>query len=225
MESKVASLTKAIHDIELKRGCQPTVTSEPTEPNRESSPEEDISDDDSSVVDVPPAERPSHLRSLFQNDWLSVDTSWQTEQVQERQAKASAHLLNEAKTALEKLIPSKEEFLEIASCSPRWLELLQTLLPQPFTIKSQQELLESYDGMIKPDVDAFALVTWLLILALTAPPDLQVYGSPASQSSKAQGCSVFTRAVSGTVENTILSHGRLVGTVQGLGVALHFIRL
>jgi hypothetical protein len=196
--------------MQFKLGHRPSGTSDTIGP---SSPEMDDSEDDSSVVDVSTGEQPSHMRSLFQNDWLSVDTRQQTEHLQDRSAKASAQLLDIAKQALRKLIPSRDDFLTLAksSFSSKWLVILQDLLPQPFTIKSQQEFLESYDEMNKPDVAAMSLATWLLTVAITGEQD--------------QSSFVFSRAVSDAVESTILFHDRLTGTVHGLGVAMHFVRL
>jgi hypothetical protein len=212
LESKVTKLNKVIGDIQSKLGLQPSETPETVE---RSSPEFDDSGDDSSVVDVPTAEQPSHLRSLFQNEWLSTNTRQHTEGPRDRNTKASAHLLDVAKHALQKLIPSKEEFSEFASSSfsSRWLELLHDLLPQPFMVHSQEEFLESYNEMTKPDVPTMSLATWLVTVAITGQQDHRSSGSG------------FSRTVSDVVESTILSHDRLTGTVQGLGIAVHFVRL
>ena len=211
--------------MQLKLGYQPTETPETIE---HFSPEPEDSGDDSSVVDVPNAQQPWHLRSLFQNDWLSVDTHLQNEYLQDRNAKASAHLLHIAKPALQKLIPSKDEFLSFAtssSSSSEWLILLHHLLPQPFTIKSQQEFLESYDALNKPDVSTLDLATWLLTVAITAQQDPCASDSPEDQVTRYTRCLGFSRAVSDTVESTIITHDRLIGTVQGLGMSVHFVRL
>lgn len=220
LESKVAILSKAVSDLESKLGHQPPGA---TELEEGPSSGVDDSDDDSSIVEIPTAEQPSHLHSLFQNDWLSVDTRQQAEQLQDHKSKTSAHLLDMAKQALQKLIPPKDEFSDIASSSSsKWLVLLRTLFPQPFTFNSQQEMLNNYDDMHKPDIDSLRLATWLLLVAITAQ---QEYGSPHTQLSRYQRSFSFSRAVSNTVESTILSHDRLVGTIQGLGVALNFVRL
>jgi hypothetical protein len=209
LESKVANLNKIVGGIQSKLGLQLSGTPEIIG----CTPNVDDSSDDSSVVGVPSTEQPSHLRSLFQNDWLSVDNRRQTEALQDPGTKASAHLLVVAKQELQKLIPPKDEFLRLAmsSSSSTWLVVLGDLLPQPFTVKSQHEFLESYNDMNKPDVDAMTLATWLLTVAITAQQE--------------QKSSVFSRAVSAALESTILVHDRLVGTLQGLGIAVHFVRL
>ena len=211
--------------MEIKLGNLPTQVSEPTPALAVSSPETDESDDNSSMSDVLATESPSHMRSLFQNDWLSVDTDRQNEQLHDRKARASAHLLDTARHALQKLIPSKYEVSHIARFASRWLDLFHTLLPQPFAVKSQQEILECYEEMCKPDTGAISLATWLITIAITAQQIPQEHGSPSTQLDGRQKYSRFSRVVSEVVESTLISYDRLICTVDGLGMAMHFVRL
>jgi hypothetical protein len=224
LESQVANLSKVIRDIDVKLGYQPSQTSEPTPNQPVPSPESDESDDDSSISTLLNTDPPAHIRSLFENDWITVDTR-RSEQVQDRQAKASAHLLDLARQALQKLIPSRDEFSSIASSASRWLNLLHTLLPQPFSCEFSQELLQNYDKMHEPDTDVIALATWLLVIAITAQQSPDEHGNPATQFKGYDRCSNFNRAVSNTVESTILCHDRLICTVPCLGMAMHLFRL
>jgi hypothetical protein len=219
----VATLNKAVHEMQLKLGYQPSHTPEPAVAQPGSYPATDDSDDDSHVSDVLAADQPSHLRSLFQNNWLSVDTRRQDEQLENRKAKSSAHLQDHARQALQKLIPSKEEVSD--GSASKWLFLIHTLFPQPCAVKSQHEMLESYDDMHKSDVDVIKLASWLLTVTITAQQMQHDHDSPATQYQKRQKAALFSRAVSDTVESTILSHDRLVASVQGLGMAMHFLRL
>lgn len=214
LESQVASLSKIVHDIELSIGHQPTQIPKSAHPP---SPRvDDDSDGSSSASDViVTADTPSHLRSLFQNDWLSVDTRQQNEQLQDRKAKASVHLLDAARQALQKLIPPKDNVIEIARSAAKWLELMVDMLPQPFAIKSGREMVELYDEMHKPDADAICLGSWLLTIAIA------IHGMPNENASHLK----FSRIVSDTVESTILSHDGLICTLPCLGMALNFCRL
>ncbi|KAF4636268.1 hypothetical protein G7Y89_g1818 [Cudoniella acicularis] len=220
-ESKVASLSKAVRDIESKLGYQSTETSEQTLHHPGSTPGADESDDSSSISDLISTDPPSHLRSLFQNDWVSVESK----QLHDRQSKASAQLLDMARDTLQKLIPSKDEVSGIAKSASRWLVLLHNLLPQPFAVTSQQEMLEKYDEMHKPDVDAISLASWLLTIAITAQQIPERNGSPAFQLRSYQWYVSFHRTVFDTVERTIISHDRLISTIKGIGLAMHFFRL
>lgn len=214
LESQVASLSKIVHDIELSIGHQP---SQIPKPAHSLSPRvDDDSDDNSSVSDViVTADPPSHIRSLFQNDWLSVDNRQQNEQLQDRKAQASAHLLDAARQALQKLIPQKDEVIEVARSASKWLGLIDALLPQPFAIKSGREMVELYDEMHKPDADAIFLGSWLLTIAIA------IQQTPKKNISLLN----FSRTVSDRVESTILSHDGLICTLPGLGMTLNFCRL
>lgn len=225
LESKVASLSKIIRDIEIKLGSLPPQVSEPTPALAASSPDIYESDDDSTMSDVLATEPPSHMRSLFQNDWLSVDTDRQNEQLHDRKARAFAHLLDAARHALQKLIPSKYEVSQITRSASRWLDLLHTLLPQPFAVNSQQEIVECYEEMCKPDTDAISLATWLMTIAITVQQIPQEHDSPSTRLDGRQKYSRFSRVVSEIVESTLLSYDRLICTVEGLGMAMHFVRL
>jgi hypothetical protein len=132
-----------------------------------------------------------------------VDIHPQSELSQDRNTKPSSRMLDVARRALQKLIPSKEEVLDIARSAFKWLILLQTLLPQPFTITSEQEMVESYEAMHQPDVHALYLASWLLAIAITAR---QQEHNPDRELQKSQWWSNFSRAVSDTVESSILYH-------------------
>jgi hypothetical protein len=214
LESQVASLSKIVHGIELSIGHQPTQI--PKTAHFPSPGVDEDSDDNSSVSDViVTADPPSHLCSLFQNDWLSVDTRQQNEQLQDRKARASIHLLGAARQALQELIPRKDKVIEVARSASKWLGLVDALLPQPFAIKSGREMVELYDEMHSPDADAISLGSWLLTIAIA------IQETPKEDASHLN----FSRAVSDRVESTILSHDGLICTVPGLGMALNFCRL
>lgn len=226
LESKVAHLSKAVHNIEVKLGAQPAqTTGSATHPLSGSVVDDSVVDDyddDSSASDVLGEDRPTLLSALFQNEWLSVDLQRRNEQLQDRKARTSAHLLDTAKQALQKLIPSKEDVESIAinGYASRWLVLVHTLFPQPFMVKTHQEMVSSYDDMQAPKVEPMALASWLLAVALTAVQVPQEKGSPGAQLNLFQRASYFARAIAETVEKMILSHDRLIGTIQGLSLAL-----
>lgn len=222
MESQVASLSKVIHNLERRLGYQP---SRVPEPSVGQTPGPDDSDDGSSISDVLAADQPAHLHSLFQNDWLSVDVRRQEEHLQDRKTRSSTNLLDVARQALQRLIPPKDQVLNITQSSSKSLELLHALLPHPFEVRSQQEMLENYEDMHKPDVHAISLASWLLTIAITVQQTPYPNDGESEELRNFQRWSGFSKAVSDTVESTILSHDRLVGTTQGLGMAIHFFRL
>lgn len=222
LEAQVSDLTKAFNRVESEIH-RPRVVGEPTVGRNL---ETGDSEGGSSVGDFIDAEEPSHLRSLFQNHWLSVDMdSHDTRQQQERSAKASAHLLEAARPLLQNLIPSKEDARDITMHAYDWLVLLELIFPQPFAAKSQRDIMNNYEEIREPNVDIIRLTTWLLEVAITALQTSQGPDLPESNSRMMQRKLAFSRSVSETVETTILAHDRLVGTLEGLGMALHFARL
>jgi hypothetical protein len=215
-------LTKAVNNIEVKLGGNPSIQLDQTATHTPGSEE---SDAESTASEILIAEEPSHLRSLFQNDWLTVDTNRRDEQLQERRVKASAHLAEQVRPALQKLIPTKEQTAEMLVCTYDWLQMVHTMLPQPSVPSSKQQILDRYEEMCRPDVDVIALASWLLTLAITAQQVPQGGESPDSPSKGYHRRINFARIVSDAIESLILAHDRLVGTFQGLGMCIHFIRL
>ncbi|KAJ5948109.1 hypothetical protein N7466_001124 [Penicillium verhagenii] len=189
------------------------------------SPEMDTSDDESNMSEILTTERPSHLQSLFQNDWLSLDSRQKTGQIQERRERASANLLDTAREALQSLIPPKSEVAKIYASAFEWLRILHALLPQPFVARSDDEALKSYDNMRKSNVDTMTLTSWMLTLAITArqTPQERILtpGQPGEYIKRLE----LARAISDAVERTIICHDRLLSSISGVMICLHWIRL
>ncbi|KAI9036663.1 fungal specific transcription factor domain-containing protein [Aspergillus affinis] len=222
LESKVANLTKFVHDAEIKSGDRSTSLTElATEPTVDS----DDLDRDSIGSDFDAIDQPVHLRSLFQNDWLSVNPQRHNGHSHDRRMKVFAHLHDRARRALQRLIPPKADVLTIANSASQWLPLVYSLFPQPGAIKSQQELGECFEDMNRPDTDPISLASWLLTVALTGQQIQGEDNDRKSQLQKSHEWSKFCRAVSDTVETTIIPHDRLVSTISGLSMAMHFFRL
>ena len=225
LELEVARLRKAVGDIQNSLGLPPAEISEPTPVQSGLSPGEDDSDDESIGTDIIATEQPSHLRSLFQNDWLSADIGVQNAQLQDRKAKGSSHLHDVARTTLQRLVPSKEDVLGLDLGARQWLEVIEAVLSQPFGLNTHEEMVENYDGMLKSDVDAMTLAAWLLDIALMAQHEPHFQRSPETSITRFYKAADFTRAVSDAVETTLFAHDGLLGTVSGLGMAMHFLRL
>ncbi|PYH43994.1 transcription factor domain-containing protein [Aspergillus saccharolyticus JOP 1030-1] len=228
LEAQVSQLTKTLGNLERKLRHDESLTHSKGigDHNFDTTHlDGEDSEGDSSATDLIDAEEPAHLRSLFQNPWLSVDMDRRTRQQQERKAKACAHLLEVARPALQKLIPSWEEAKNITMHTYDWLQLLELILPQPFAAKSQCELMGNYVEVSQPNVDVIRLATWLLEVAITALQVSQRPTIPAYDNRVMQKQLAFSHAVSDAVETTILIHDRVVGTLEGLGMALHFARL
>ncbi|KAH8797965.1 putative Zn(II)2Cys6 transcription factor [Xylogone sp. PMI_703] len=227
LEAQVAGLTKAVQAIESRLGYQITQHSTPVPAPPEPKHETDESDEDSTISEVLGTEQPSQLRSLFHNDWISINPNQDGERCGERKVKESAHLLDLSRKVLQKLIPPKEDIAGLVkfSSSSSWLELFHTLLPHPYAARSEHELCESYNGMLMPDVDAIRLASWLLTIAITVQQIPGEYYSPTARPRNVQKYSRFSRAVAEAVERTILLHERLLCSPQGVGMGMNYCRL
>ncbi|KAL3466970.1 major facilitator superfamily domain-containing protein [Aspergillus heterothallicus] len=217
LESQVTRLTKIVNGIEVKLGGKPSLQLEQAADHSSGS---DDSDPESTNSEGLIAEEPSHLRSLFQNDFITLEH----EETLDRKTKASAALRERIRPALQKLIPSREETAEMLVVTYDWLQMIASMLPQPASPDSQKALLERYDEMCQPDVDVVALASWLLTVAITAQQVPQQNNAPSPSLSSQRRLS-FSRTVADTVEALVLSHDRLVGTIPGLGLGLHWVRL
>ncbi|RMZ44172.1 C6 finger domain protein [Aspergillus flavus] len=165
LESQVAQLTAVVNNIELKLGYKPSQI--PSGKDDQFSGPDD-SEGESSGSDIPMAEKPSHLQSLFQNDWLSADPCQHERQTEQRIDKIFAQLSIDVRPKLQNMIPPKDEVADIAGSAYDWLTVLHALFPQPLMLNSPQELLKSFESMCRPNVDVIMLASWLLTLALTA---------------------------------------------------------
>lgn len=79
--------------------------------------------------------------------------------------------------------------------------------------------------MSQPDVDIVDLASWLLTVAITAQQIPQQSNDTMPSPLGPRKRLNFSRAVSEAVESLVLSHDWLVGTIAGLGLGLHFVRL
>ncbi|KAH2404516.1 hypothetical protein KXV53_000543 [Aspergillus fumigatus] len=219
LEFQVTQLTKIVNNLEVKLGSKPSrvVCSDTVQ-----APDAQESDAESSGSDFPMTDRPSHLRSLFQNDWLSFDSS---QNANKAQGKISTQFSRVVRPRLQSLIPPKDEVIEIAGSSFDWLTLLHTLLPQPCTVVSQQDLVVRYEEMCSPDVNILTLALWLLALAIMAQQLPQQSENSEDQLRKCQKRADLCRQIINTMESTVLCHDRLLATGEGLAMAVHFARL
>lgn len=222
LESKVLSLTETVRDTQAKLEHQATQT-QGSSVGRSFGI--DSSDGDPSVSEHSIAEQPSHLRLLFQNDWLSVDSLQKSQQIQGHRATSTAHLLDIARKSLQRLIPSKDELSDVTRSASDWLTTLNALFPLPSMAKSQEEVVASYEEMHSSNVDTIRLASWLLTVAITAEQLPQEHESMASRLEGRERRKGLSKAISDTVGDEIISHDSLTGSIQGLAISMQFIRL
>lgn len=183
------------------------------------------SDGHSSVSELSIAEQPSHLRLLFQNNWLSLDHLSQGGVIKSHETTKAACLLSTARNSLQGLIPSKDEIFRLTHSCSEWLIMLHSFFQLPFGAKCGMELIASYQEMHSPNVDTMRLASWLLDVALIAEQLPPKYESMEARLDQRERQKWLSNAISEAVDNTILVHDILTGSIHGLSVFIQFIRL
>ncbi|KAF9892267.1 hypothetical protein FE257_002044 [Aspergillus nanangensis] len=234
LESKISSLTETVRQIQQNRQSPPTPNEQPlisrsvggdTTTSSSSSSSSSSSHGNSSVSEQCVTGKPLHLRLLFQNDWLSVDSFLDGQGMLGHETTNTARLLIVARDSLQRLIPSRIEIHELAHAASDWLALLHSLLPLSSGPRCGEELISCYEEMHDPNVDAVRLASWLLTVAFILeqmPPD---NASKESRVDEHHPQNWRSRAISDTVESKILVHDSLTGSIQALSTFILFIRL
>jgi hypothetical protein len=194
--------------------------------NQSVNEDEEDSDGETNASEIMDGVKPQHLQSLFQNDWLSAaDSGNNSQKARDRKASTTTTLLDRARSELQRLIPSKDECIEMSKTASVWLNMASVVLPQPYALKTQQELLGGHDMMRAPTVDPMDLAGWLLDLAITARQEPEANSSPVSGLKRFYRIADFCRAVSNTVESALISHDSLMGSISALSMSIHYLRL
>lgn len=185
---------------------------------------EDDSDDASSrSSEIILQDRPSHMDPLFQNELITTDARRTAQMQHIQQGHTMTQRLESARRALQPLIPTQEQLTLLSSHVSSWLTLLQELSPITSLSASKEGIISSYPSMKEPDVDPLKLACWLLALAITAQQLNPEIISPETPGKKLR--TAFPQAVQRVVENYIISHDSLCGTLAGLETYFMFLRL
>ncbi|KAL3483179.1 hypothetical protein BJX62DRAFT_220709 [Aspergillus germanicus] len=166
--------------------------------------------------------RPSHLQLLFQNNWLRMEQVPHDLHPNRQLGTGSTQLLNIARAALQRVIPSKVDVYRMADRASPWLPVLYSLFPLPFTAKSQEELVSVYKEMKMPNVEPMRLASWLLTLSFIVE---QLHQDQPGCGGLEQWPTGISNEICNVVKMTVLAHDSLLSSIQGLSVFVQFIRL
>ena len=214
-----------MRNLEAKNGCRPTEEAAGLQPESQMEtadrPHDKPSDDDSdsSASDLSPAGPPSHILQLFDNSLLGSDEYGSPARLHHAPGQRKA----QGSTALLRLMPSREDMITITTHASIWLSLYNTLFPMNNLMKNGDEMLSQYEKLQRPSTDPVAIAFLLLSIAITvqqAPDDTA--GLAAESIGEA---SSFIKIVSDSVERIIISDDAVAGTLEGIEVALLFLRL
>lgn len=187
--------------------------------------EDDEDDETSNISEVVIEGRPSYMDPLFQNEWISTDLQKNTDARREKHAQVTTQLLDTARRALQLIIPPKEDLMTATNQESAWFAIMQEIFPLMSSINSQSDLLSQYDQMKDPNVPVMKLAAWIQTIALISSHMSQDESSPSSFLRNFRRRNSFPQSVINVIETHILSHDSLLGTVDGLEVALLFTRL
>lgn len=187
---------------------------------------EDTTDSMSEDLGVSPANQPTHLRQLFDNELLDSrspqDAPWGSRD-HSGHPNSMKHHLNEARRQLQKLIPSREDVASITSFSYPWMSIYFALFPRVHMVASGEELLYQYDELCQPDANPMSIANLLISLSLSVRQITTEDARPlASGVSKMPH---FIKEVSETVDRMIVGNDVLAGTLEGIETSLLFVRL
>lgn len=164
---------------------------------------------------------PMHLRALFDNGHIATRQDTSPGKPPEFQIQQDG-----ARKALQTLLPSENHLLYLLSSPCSWLRLLHELLPGSPTPLSGEDVWASYGEMRGPAINPMRLATWLITVAIMAqqPPTEGLASFPSSDLCLQRRLR-FVAEVSEAVELQLFNHDKMMGSVEGVHMGIHLIRL
>ncbi|KAI5198079.1 hypothetical protein AUEXF2481DRAFT_33607 [Aureobasidium subglaciale EXF-2481] len=226
--ARIEALEKQVNDLwaAISSGAGVGATSSPSQPryhpqaddtrsinsqDRESSP--DTSEPSS------PANPPSHLLRLFDNDLLDSNghdiTTPSTRLTNSSTYKETSSLLA--------LLPSREDMVIIAANSASWLSWYKVLFSLNLAMGTGDMMLSTYDRIKQSETHPVPIATLLLAIAITvqqAPT-----GNAMKMLQSIPDARAFIKTVSTAVERSVMSNDDLIADLEGIRGALLFVRL
>lgn len=123
--------------------------------------------------------------------------------------------LTQARSQLQRLVPSRQDVHNIAQSAGPWLQIYHALFPTSSSfILTFNDLTDKYDFIMSPDADPLALTSFLVSLALTV---LQIRNTASETPWKTIGLpSAFIRTVIDVVQATVFTNDELSATLEGI---------
>lgn len=227
LESEITSLWSVVRNIGTSVACAPTGSTSPSQTARVGGGNgkqmegrcNDSDESDSTVSEISPANPPTHLLQLFDNDLLDTN--------EDGSAAASSHassLHKESRnTPLRRLMPSRQDMITISASASSWMSLYNAIFPAINFIRTRDEMLSQFEKSQDPNADPVATAALLLSVAITvqqAPND-----TTGSAAKTIKDASSFIKDVSDVVERVVVSDDGLAGSVEGIETAMLFLRL
>lgn len=221
LEAQIASLTASVTDNGDHHRRQSSVTQH-----------EDYSSDIEASGSEPEARFPSegpaaspphHLSFLFDSARMNPIERDDEAGIYLSNAKVSKRYLDQARSRLQRLMPSRDWVLAVASYATPWLSLYSSIFPNSTSIANKEELIAQWDELQSPSCHPISMSMFLLTFAITAlqVPERREQLPPTDW----KDARTYAQEIAHTFESTIVSHTGLAITVEGIEAAVMFHRL
>lgn len=158
---------------------------------------------------------PTHLQLIFDNADVNNESP--------NQSSESAARLANARSKLQRLVPSKDDVSRLAESAMSWMALYVTFFPTTTTIASGMHLLAQYEHVLGPTAHPTAIGAFLTLLAITV---IQIMRSGSSVPlGSIPEPSTFVKKVADAVHSTVVADDDLASTIDGLETVVLYIRL
>ncbi|KAI4722609.1 hypothetical protein E4T48_01069 [Aureobasidium sp. EXF-10727] len=164
-----------------------------------------------------PANPPTHLLSLFDNDLLNSNGHETTTP----SARLSASTMSKDSAALLELLPPREDMVTIAANSESWLSWYKILFSLSLAMGAGPMMLDAYDRVKRSETHPVPIATLLLAVTLT----VQQAQDATTMLRSIPDSTAFIKDVSNLVEKVVVSNDDLIADLDGIRSALLFIRL
>lgn len=218
LEQQVGALTKALRGIQERLGEETTFPNDFVQADTTTATLEE-SDLESETPDELGPNAPAYLRSLFDNNIISSEDH---KGAASKSSLSFQPLIRKAREELRRLIPPKEDVAVISRYASAWLSLYHALFPTRFVAHGGHELVSQHEEMTAADVEPTVLAIWLISIAITAQ---QVSRDVEDQLTGIKSLRQYPKMVAEAVANNIMEHDSLLGTLEGVEMALHYFRL
>lgn len=179
-------------------------------------------DDDSASEgsDCSPVHPPAHLQQLFDHGLLGTP---KPDFMSSPPSRGSPASYRAARKVLQDLLPPKSDVAVMQKYVGLWVAMMQTVFPTSFVGESSLDMISRYEAMHADDIHPTILANYLCPLAITVlhVPDQTV----REELTALKDGHHFVKQVSEAIEQYVFGDDQLVATIEGLEMAIMFLRL
>jgi hypothetical protein len=221
LEETVSQLWNAVRELQAHTSIPGSSLPQSANPISIVGDEQDR-DSDSEASESLPRNPPTHLKRLFDNEVLD-SRDYPSPVTTHSSNRAADQRINDAREAIQALIPSRSDVEAIATHASGWLGIYNELFPSTLFVGTQRHLLAQNEKMRGPQAPLMAVAAFVLSLAIAV-----LQGTEDTAELQLQDVvdgHKFIQEVSTVVETVIVRDEVLAGTVEGIEISLMCLRL